>query len=348
MADPTDFKREHIIDTSGKSETSIGTAIKDDQGRYGFANANDESPYLPAGGEAVFNKQEVVDSLTFKEHKFGSHLKTRETVESKRLISQTQKNHGKDSVENENTIEAVKVKNHSRTETVSASPRLEGIEKDQLFSPAEGETNKLVPKEVKDKFVQSGNSFYFKGSDDRLAFKDTGNKLKTKIDGDQIADSMIAIAKNRGWSEIKVTGTETFKKDIWKKAAEQGIAVRGYTPTKVEQAELENKGVEIPKQGQSLSPEKSTLTPEQERAKAFKELSGTDAVKKHPELAPYVAAVTAIQKKVESENLSDANKKAVIERVRMNAVNSINQGAVPSVTIKQSQKIKTAQAELSR
>ncbi len=349
MADKSEYKYFHVIDTSGTSERSLGVAAVNSKGEFGFNNDTDEKPYLPAGEEKALTNKGVSESLTYEQFHWGENIKLKETQTSK-LRNSEKESEKKTStgVTVENTIESSKTKTAASTKPES-NPKLEGIEKDQLFEPASGETKLLVPKEISKKFVQDGNKFYFKGSEDKLAFQDNGSMLKTKVDGDLVADSMIAIAKNRGWSELKVTGTESFKKDIWKKATEQGIAVKGYRPTKVELAEMKGKGVEIPKQGQSTSPEKSTLTPEQEKAKAFKDLSSSEAVKKHPELAPYVAAVTAIEKKIQSEKLSDENKKAIMNRVRMNAENSINQGVTPNISLKEIKtRTVTAEAEVSR
>ena len=383
MADTQEYKYYDITDTSDNTERHLGVASVNKNGEFGFANDTDEKPYLPAGGEKTLRGEGVSESLTYEQYHWGENTKVKETTASKtnyysdevkeerdtdaknrmektsERTGETLKN--KDGTKEE--LETIKVENsisvsaiketakpkqvEVKSPSVDSTPKLEGIEKDQLFEPAAGDIKLLVPESVTKNFVQDGKKFYFKGTEDKLAFQDNGTKLKTKVDGDLVADSMIAIAKNRGWSEIKVTGTESFKKDIWAKATEQGIAVKGYTPTKVEQAEMKDKGINIPKQGQSVSPEKSALTPEQEKSKAFKELSATEAVKKYPELAPYIAAVAAIEKKVQADNLSQENQQAIMDRVKQNTANSIDKGIIPNVSLKEVKQV-TAQAQLSR
>ncbi|MEP6606751.1 MAG: LPD7 domain-containing protein, partial [Nitrosospira sp.] len=54
----------------------------------------------------------------------------------------------------------------------------------------------------------------------------------------QIADSMVRIAYARGWSEIKVSGTETFRREVWLKATILGMSVKGYVPTEQDKVAL--------------------------------------------------------------------------------------------------------------
>lgn len=224
-------------------------------------------------------------------------------------------------------------------------------EKYQLFDVAKDRLRNSIPDEVKAKYTQVDNKFYFKGSTEKMAFNDKGQKLETKLNSDNgVTESLIAIAKNRGWSEIKVNGSEEFRKDVWKKASEQGIAVKGYNPSKKEIAELEQKGVEIPKKGQSFPVKKEVLSENQKAAKDFKEMSHEEAVKKHPKLAPYIAVVVALEKKMDADNLTDREKNIVMKKVQQNTVNSIEKGISPKVAIqsKQETKQQTAEQELSR
>jgi len=375
MADETGFRFFNVIETDGSTEKPLGVTVVNDKGEFGFSNDTDEKPYLPAGGEKALSGEGVAESLIYDHFSWGSSVKLQETITSKtRQTAQTETAETKaedtnkktskkeaqpDNAMDDQTVNSIEIvpekesakptaRKETHTKPVVTAPSAEGIEKDQLFEPAADKTKPLIPAEVEKDFVKVGNAFHFKSAPEKVAFKDKGNSLNTRNEGGIVSQSMIAIAKDRGWSEIKVTGSEAFKKDIWKKATAQGIAVRGYKPTKVEIAEMEGKGVEIPKQGQSLSPEKKINTPEQEAAKSFKEIPANEAVKKHPKLAPYIAAVAAIEKKMESEKMSASDKKSIMDRVRQNTELSINQGVVPNVTMKQKTKTLTAQQEVSR
>ena len=93
-----------------------------------------------------------------------------------------------------------------------------------------------VPQSVRDRFVQHGNRFYF--PDGAAAFRDLGRKLTTPSENTEVVRSLIEIARARGWSEVKVTGTERFRQEAWQQARLAGLGVRGYQPTHEEQARL--------------------------------------------------------------------------------------------------------------
>lgn len=61
-------------------------------------------------------------------------------------------------------------------------------------------------------------------------FRDEGGKLiATKPYPDAVAD-MLKIARHRGWSEIRVSGDESFRRETWIQARALGLEVKGYRP----------------------------------------------------------------------------------------------------------------------
>ena len=93
-----------------------------------------------------------------------------------------------------------------------------------------------VPEEIKRRFVQIKNSYYF--PDGARAFTDRGTRLTTGSENTEVIRSLVQIAEARGWGEITVRGTERFRKEAWAAAQMAGIQVRGYRPTEFEQARL--------------------------------------------------------------------------------------------------------------
>jgi hypothetical protein len=93
-----------------------------------------------------------------------------------------------------------------------------------------------VPQSVRDRFVQEGHRFYF--PDGAPAFKDLGRRLTTASENTQIVHSLIQIAHSRGWTEVRVSGTERFRREAWQQARLAGLNVRGYRPSEAEQAQL--------------------------------------------------------------------------------------------------------------
>ena len=95
---------------------------------------------------------------------------------------------------------------------------------------------RAVPEEVRRRFVQVKNRYYF--PDGARAFTDRGTRLTTSSENTEVVRSLIQIAEVRGWSEVTVRGTERFRKEAWFAARLAGLEVRGYQPTEFEQGRL--------------------------------------------------------------------------------------------------------------
>src|SRR5258708_38383645 len=93
-----------------------------------------------------------------------------------------------------------------------------------------------VPEDVKRRFVEIQNKYYF--PDGARAFTDRGTRLTTPSENTEVVKSLVEIARARGWTEVTVRGTERFRKQAWTAARLAGIEVRGYTPTDFEQDQL--------------------------------------------------------------------------------------------------------------
>ncbi len=110
-------------------------------------------------------------------------------------------------------------------------------------SPLSGNKNKedlatSLPSHIFDHYTQKGENFYDKNAPKKVAFVDRVNLLVTDHNKDQYNESLVSIAKHREWPNIYVDGSTSFKRDIWKKASEQGMVVHGYTPSVKEVAAL--------------------------------------------------------------------------------------------------------------
>lgn len=103
-------------------------------------------------------------------------------------------------------------------------------------APADIEDHSTVPDHIRWRFVQVGRRYYF--PDGARAFTDRGRRLTTPSENTEVIRSLVSIAKARGWGEIVVRGTDSFRREAWFVARLQGIEVRGYRPTDVEQARL--------------------------------------------------------------------------------------------------------------
>jgi conjugative element/phage-associated large polyvalent protein len=99
--------------------------------------------------------------------------------------------------------------------------------------PPKEPRSRAMPDEIRERFIGIGANYYF--PDGVTAFTDHGTKLSTRSENTEVIRSLVAIAQAREWGEIKVTGTERFRKEAWFAARIAGLDVRGYSPTEFEQ-----------------------------------------------------------------------------------------------------------------
>jgi len=111
-----------------------------------------------------------------------------------------------------------------------------GSSSDKIASGKAGSDPWTVPASVRDRFHQDGNRFFF--ADGEPAFRDHGRRLSTPSENTEVIRSLIDIAQARGWEEIRVSGTERFRRDAWREARLAGLAVRGYRPSATDRAVL--------------------------------------------------------------------------------------------------------------
>jgi hypothetical protein len=97
-------------------------------------------------------------------------------------------------------------------------------------------SERAVPDEVRGRFVQVKNRYYF--PDGERAFTDRGTRLTTLSENTEVVRSLIQIAEARGWTEVTVRGTGRFRKEAWVAARLAGLEVRGYRPSEFEQGHL--------------------------------------------------------------------------------------------------------------
>src|SRR3984957_3317011 len=130
----------------------------------------------------------------------------------------------------ENTIRA-------RRARIRGTPRgdAKSTPKEGLATVSESDP-RAVPEHITARYIKVGNEYHFPNGD--LAFADRGARLSTRLENTEVIRDLVTIAKERGWSEIAITGTERFRKEAWQQAKLSGLAVRGYRPSDLERAQL--------------------------------------------------------------------------------------------------------------
>ena len=222
------------------------------------------------------------------------------------------------------------------------------VESDEIFTASQRDSKPTVPPEIEARYRREGDKFYHPKNAAEVAFEDKGNKLETKSNSENVAESMVRIAEARGWDEIKVSGTETFRKEVWIEAASRGMQIKGYRPTEQDKAELaqRTRQVDTPVERENKPFRARENDDEnQRRANTFSNESPAEAVKLHPELAGAAAVLMATSKQAAADGLNPAQRAIVSARVHQNVVNSIERGELPEVKIKDEVEIKQERNE---
>lgn len=80
--------------------------------------------------------------------------------------------------------------------------------------------------------------YYENASDTKPAFRDKGDRLIADNNSRDLIRDMVDIAEHRGWDRINVSGSEEFRREVWRAAALRGIDVDGYQPKPREVQEI--------------------------------------------------------------------------------------------------------------
>jgi hypothetical protein len=94
-----------------------------------------------------------------------------------------------------------------------------------------------IPHDIASKFFRDGNKYYFRNRD--LAFVDKGTTLTTQTLNQSVIQDLVRIAKLRHWEAARVTGNPAFRQAVWKEAYAEGIEVKGYEPTPLDQQQAQ-------------------------------------------------------------------------------------------------------------
>ncbi|MDD2892544.1 MAG: hypothetical protein PHF20_01325 [Halothiobacillaceae bacterium] len=89
----------------------------------------------------------------------------------------------------------------------------------------------VKPTAIARDYEQVGLEYRMK-SRDNLLFRESqnGNSLHTASAEKKIIGDMVILAKAKGWTSIKLSGTQDFRREAWLQAESQGIKTMGYTP----------------------------------------------------------------------------------------------------------------------
>ena len=97
---------------------------------------------------------------------------------------------------------------------------------------------------LRHRFLQADNQFYFRagpGAAATVAFSDHGTSLTTEHEDATVIHGMLLRAQAKGWTSLRVKGSDTFKAEAWMQATMAGIEVQGYQPREIDRVRREER-----------------------------------------------------------------------------------------------------------
>lgn len=85
-----------------------------------------------------------------------------------------------------------------------------------------------VPADLESRFLRVGNKLYRSAHDKEPIATITPDRIKAK--GPESLPDLVRLAKENGWTSLKITGDEEFKRAAYLAASAQGIKIDGYKP----------------------------------------------------------------------------------------------------------------------
>ena len=182
------------------------------------------------------------------------------------------------------------------------------------------------PELVRKRYLLEAGQYFFRDRNNALAFEDKGPRIATKSEDPVVAASMVELAVAKGWKELKVTGSESFRRSVWLEAAKRGMAIRGYEPKPQDELLFQEMKAQSPRtvSVHQLGPE---------RARAFTEKTEEETLKVYPELRKAYAGRASIYQWIDT-NIPDPKKqielRAAIDR---GMAERLIKGEIPSVVV---------------
>ena len=180
---------------------------------------------------------------------------------------------------------------------------------------------KVVPPEIGAQYNQVGDKFYHPNNTKAVAFIDRGDKLETPSSAPQMAQALVKIAEARGWDDLKVKGTEGFRREVWLEASVRGIHVDGYKPSELDKVELEKRN--------TFMQHRNSV---EVRSEAFQKLSPEDGVRRDPTLAPAYGTEAAAKRL--AEKIHPESRAAFVKSVHDAVTHKLENGEPVAIKLK--------------
>ena len=182
------------------------------------------------------------------------------------------------------------------------------------------------PELVRKRYLAEAGQYFFRDRNNALAFEDKGPRIATRTEDPVVAESMVELAVAKGWKELKVTGSESFRRAVWLEAAKRGMAIRGYEPKPQDELLLQEMKAQSPRtvSVHQLGPD---------RARTFTEQTQDEALRIYPELQKAYAGRASIYQWIDA-NIPDPQKQIELRaEIDRGMAERLTKGEIPSVVV---------------
>ena len=130
-------------------------------------------------------------------------------------------------------------------------------------------------------YLKADEKYHFRDRGREVAFEAQDKKLVTQHDAPMVVGSMIDLAEAKGWSSLKLNGTNDFKREAWLQASLRDFEVSGFRPSAVDKARLEELKAE--RRGQGAPERPNTMADASQdgagpgKSRGFQALAATEA-----------------------------------------------------------------------
>lgn len=122
--------------------------------------------------------------------------------------------------------------------SVAGEPSREASKEEEPATHDSQAAGFLAPESIRKRFLADKNRYFFREEGHKLAFEDIGKRLVTEHNHPEVAGAMVDLAGAKGWTTVRVKGTEEFKREVWVRASLKGLEVEGFQPRDVDRARL--------------------------------------------------------------------------------------------------------------
>lgn len=198
-----------------------------------------------------------------------------------------------------------------------------------------------APSSVKKAYLEVDGKYFFMERPEHLAFEDRGTRIKTNLNNAKVAGSMLDVAQAKGWTDIKVKGKETFRREAWLQATARGMEVTGYRPRSEDLARLRKMTLDMPQNGNDVT---RGETEADDKVRALNERQNlAELIREHPDLLREAAVIT-VGEKFSHRFSREEDRQRFVERVRERVVAAFSmKQEAPSIYIKEERTINRQQ-----